>query len=599
MFGFLKEKLKSAISKISRKVEEEAPKEEIEVETKVKEEKPKYKKKSEKVKSKKKFEFIEEEHKHKPEDLTPEEEIAKEPEKIVGVKIIYFAHGTTPDNEKGIFSGQSKISLSKLGKQQSKDLTNKINVCFDVIFTSDLPRAIESAKLTWPDKEIIEDKRLRELDVGDFTNKPENIIEDFINDNGIHKTLPNGESLKDLELRIKDFINDIYKKYYGKHIAIVAHKYTQLAIEVLLNNKTWEQAIKEDWRHKKIWQPGWNYKISNNLEIKEEKKGFFSKLKEKFARKEEEIKPIEEKTETIEEKPEIKEEKKGFFGIIKEKITTTKISEEKFEELFYDLELAMLENNVAFEVVEKIKEDMKKTIVEKSIKRGKVEDEIKNSLKESIEDLFNVEKIDLLERIKEKKPFVICFVGVNGSGKTTSIAKVAYLLQKNKKSVVLAAADTFRAAAIQQLKEWGNKLSVKVIAHDYGSDPAAVAFDSIKYAEAHGMDVVLIDTAGRLHSNIDLVREMQKIIRVAKPNLKIFVGEAITGNDCVEQAKEFNNAINIDAIILAKADVDEKGGAMISTSFVTHKPILFLGVGQSESDLKEFNKDEIIKGLDL
>ena len=282
MFGFLKEKLKSAISKISRKVEEEAPKEEIEVETKVKEEKPKYKKKSEKVKSKKKFEFIEEEHKHKPEDLTPEEEIAKEPEKIVGVKIIYFAHGTTPDNEKGIFSGQSKISLSKLGKQQSKDLTNKINVCFDVIFTSDLPRAIESAKLTWPDKEIIEDKRLRELDVGDFTNKPENIIEDFINDNGIHKTLPNGESLKDLELRIKDFINDIYKKYYGKHIAIVAHKYTQLAIEVLLNNKTWEQAIKEDWRHKKIWQPGWNYKISNNLEIKEEKKGFFSKLKEKF-----------------------------------------------------------------------------------------------------------------------------------------------------------------------------------------------------------------------------------------------------------------------------------------------------------------------------
>ena len=131
MFGFLKEKLKSAISKISRKVEEEAPKEEIEVETKVKEEKPKYKKKSEKVKSKKKFEFIEEEHKHKPEDLTPEEEIAKEPEKIVGVKIIYFAHGTTPDNEKGIFSGQSKISLSKLGKQQSKDLTNKINVCFE------------------------------------------------------------------------------------------------------------------------------------------------------------------------------------------------------------------------------------------------------------------------------------------------------------------------------------------------------------------------------------------------------------------------------------------------------------------------------------
>ena len=333
--------------------------------------------------------------------------------------------------------------------------------------------------------------------------------------------------------------------------------------------------------------------VEENIEVVEEKKGFFSKLKEKFTKKEE-IK-LEEK----EEKPEIKEEKKGFFGIIKEKITTTKISHEKFDELFYELELALLENNVAFEVVEKIKEDMNKNIVEKPIKRGHVEDEIKNSLKESIEDLFNVENIDLFERIKSKKPYVICFVGINGSGKTTTISKIAYLLQKNKKSIVLAAADTFRAAAIQQLKEWGNKLNLKVIAHDYGSDPAAVAFDAIKYAEAHGIDVVLIDTAGRLHSNKDLMREMEKIVRVAKPDLKLFIGEAITGNDCVEQAKEFNQVIGIDGIILSKADVDEKGGAMVSTSFITKKPIIYLGTGQNLDDLKEFDKEEIIKQLGL
>ncbi len=333
-------------------------------------------------------------------------------------------------------------------------------------------------------------------------------------------------------------------------------------------------------------------------DVLEEKKGFFSKLKEKFTEKKwtEEPKIAEE---TKEEKPE--EEKKGFFGSIKEKITTTKISETKFEDLFSDLEIALLENNVAFEVVEKIKEDLKKDLVEKPIKRGEIENEIKNSLKESIEDLFLVPKIDLIEKIKEKgeKPFVICFVGQNGSGKTTSISKIAHLLKKNKLSVVLAASDTFRAASIEQLKEWGNKLNVKVIAHDYKSDPAAVSFDAIKYAQSHNIDVVLIDTAGRQHSNKDLMRELEKVIRVAKPDLKIFVGEAITGGDCIEQAKEFHEAIGIDGIILAKADVDEKGGAMVSVSYVVHRPIVYLGTGQNPDDLKEFDKEEIIKQLGL
>ncbi len=324
--------------------------------------------------------------------------------------------------------------------------------------------------------------------------------------------------------------------------------------------------------------------------IEQEKKGFFSRL---FSKKE-----LEVKEEKIAEEA---QEKKGFFGAIKEKIITTKISEERFSELFDDLELALLENNVAFEVIDKIKEDLKKEIVEKPIKRGEVENTIRNSLKESIEDLFLIPKLDLIAKIKEKpeKPFIICFVGQNGSGKTTSIAKLVHLFQENHLSAVLAASDTFRAASIHQLKEWGNRLNTKVIAHDYGSDPAAVAFDSIKYAQAHNLDVVLIDTAGRQHSNKNLMAEMQKIVKVAKPDLKIFVGEAITGNDCIEQAKEFNEAIGIDGIILAKADIDEKGGAIISTSFITHRPIVYLGTGQNLTDLKELNKDEIVAGLGL
>jgi len=152
--------------------------------------------------------------------------------------------------------------------------------------------------------------------------------------------------------------------------------------------------------------------------------------------------------------------------------------------------------------------------------------------------------------VKGKKPFVICFVGINGSGKTTTIAKIAKLLLKNNLSVVIAASDTFRAASIEQLHLHADKLGVKLIKHKYGSDPAAVAFDAVKHAQSKGIDVVLIDTAGRMHSNVNLTDEMKKIVRVAKPDLKIFVGESITGNDCVEQAKQFNEAIGIEKAVL-------------------------------------------------
>jgi len=293
------------------------------------------------------------------------------------------------------------------------------------------------------------------------------------------------------------------------------------------------------------------------------------------------------------------QEKQGFFSRITQAITTTKISDADFDNLFWELEVALLENNVAVEVIEKIKADLRQAIVGAPIPRGKVEETVAGSLRKSIEEVLAIEPIDLVERARQKKPFIIAFVGVNGSGKTTTIAKVAKMLLDNDLSVVLAAGDTFRAAAIDQLELHANRLGVKIVKHDYGADPAAVAFDAIKHAQAKDVDVVLIDTAGRLHSNINLVDEMKKIMRVAKPDMKIFVGESITGNDCIEQAKQFNEAIGIDGIVLAKADVDEKGGAALSVSYVTGKPVLYLGVGQEYGDLEPFEREKIIASLGL
>ncbi|MDD5253814.1 MAG: signal recognition particle-docking protein FtsY [Candidatus Nanoarchaeia archaeon] len=335
------------------------------------------------------------------------------------------------------------------------------------------------------------------------------------------------------------------------------------------------------------------------VEVKEEKvehkktRDFEEKTEEKELFRGEIKKP-----EVIEEKEEFKE-KKGFFKKFHEVITTKKIDEEKFDELFYELELALLESNVALEVIEKIKEDLKKDLVDSPLKKGKIEETILESLKSSIEGLFEDNKFDLIKKVKEKKPFVIVFVGVNGSGKTTTIAKIAKKLQDNNLSCILVAADTFRAAAIQQLEEHGNKLGIKVIKQEYGADPAAVCYDGIKHAESKKIDVVLIDTAGRLHSNKNLIDEMKKIIRISKPDLKIFVGESITGNDCIEQVRDFNEAIGIDAIILSKLDVDEKGGAAISVSYITGKPIIYYGTGQNYDNLKEFNKEELMKSIGI
>ncbi|MFH1325618.1 MAG: signal recognition particle-docking protein FtsY [archaeon] len=357
----------------------------------------------------------------------------------------------------------------------------------------------------------------------------------------------------------------------------------------------------------------WTKKISEKPEEeirekeKPKKKKEIEKTKEvkipmKFNAGVQQFQPDLEKLKDIQEKIE-EEEKPGtqsFFQKITSKISKVKISEKDFEVYADELENLLLENNVALPVVEKMIEKLKKEIVGKELLKKEVEEDIKDSLRDIIEEIL-VTPFDLVEKIKlkDEKPFVILFCGINGSGKTTTIAKIAEYLKKKKISCVLAAADTFRAASIEQLEKHGERLKVKVISQQYGADPASVGFDAISYAKKNHIDCVLIDTAGRMHTAKNLLKEIEKISRVCKPDLKIFIGESLTGNDAIEQVKSFDWAINIDAVILTKADIDEKGGTALSVGYVTKKPILFLGTGQDYDAIEPFDKNKFIERLGL
>jgi fused signal recognition particle receptor len=205
---------------------------------------------------------------------------------------------------------------------------------------------------------------------------------------------------------------------------------------------------------------------------------------------------------------------------------------------------------------------------------------------------------DIIKRKQEKKePVIIVFIGINGTGKTTTIAKLAHLLMKKGLTTILACADTYRTGSIEQIEEHARKLRVKTIKHTYGSDAAAVAYDTINYAKAHGTDTVLIDTAGRMQTNRNLMDEMKKIIRIAKPDLTLLVIDALTGNDAAEQAAIFSKAVPIDGIILTKLDADAKGGNAISVSSITGKQVLFMGVGQEYDDLSPFDPNFILNRI--
>ncbi len=273
------------------------------------------------------------------------------------------------------------------------------------------------------------------------------------------------------------------------------------------------------------------------------------------------------------------------------------LDESKLEKLLGEFEIALLESDIAFDVAEKIISDLKQSLLGKKFKRSELEHAIRASLERSLREILELPSVSLEEviRAKKEKPFVILFVGINGTGKTTTIAKVAKRLLDRGFTCVFAASDTYRAGAIEQLERHAERLGVKLIKHSRGADPAAVAYDAVEHARARGKDVVLIDTAGRMETNVNLLEEMKKIARVAKPDLVIFVGDALTGNAAVEQAERFNSAVGIDGVILTKADADAKGGAAISIAHAIRKPVLFLGTGQGYDDLVEFSADLLIR----
>jgi len=297
------------------------------------------------------------------------------------------------------------------------------------------------------------------------------------------------------------------------------------------------------------------------------------------------------------QKPTETKPKRGLLEKITAVVTEKKISEKEVAPLLEEMKLSLFESDVAVDVAETICNDLKTSLVGKSVKRGEVEKIIHNSLESSLFRILNQEQIDLFALAKEKKPLKIIFLGFNGTGKTTTIARLGQLFKKQGKKVLFAAADTFRAAAINQLEVHGKNLGIDVIKHDYGADPAAVIFDAVKASEARDVDIMLADTAGRSQANIGLMDELKKIVRVNKPDLKILVLDALTGNDIIDQIQLFDEAVGVDAIIFTKVDVYEKGGALLTAAHTINKPILYVGIGQEYDDLKKFSPSFFIDNI--
>ena len=275
------------------------------------------------------------------------------------------------------------------------------------------------------------------------------------------------------------------------------------------------------------------------------------------------------------------------------------IREKHLENVLWEMELALMESDVAVEALEEMKAIIKKRLVGLRVEnRAAITPTIEKALKASLVELLSKTTFDpqtLLE--KRDGPLVIAFVGVNGTGKTTTIARITAWLQKNGKSVVIAASDTFRAGAIEQLEVHAERLGCKFIKHQAGGDPAAVAFDAVEHAKAKHRDIVMIDTAGRMQTNSNLMDEMKKIKRVAKPDLIMFVGDSLAGNDAIDQAKKFHEAVGIDAVVLTKLDVDAKGGAALSISSAIGQPIAFVGIGQDYGDIMPFDATWIVERI--
>jgi len=292
--------------------------------------------------------------------------------------------------------------------------------------------------------------------------------------------------------------------------------------------------------------------------------------------------------------------KNKFSGLV-DGVSSKKITEKDLNKILEDFELSLLESDVSMAVSEKIVNELKKKLTgEKIGLTSNKKDFVKIAVEETLTEILEYKKYNIFKEIEKKRKageiFSIAFVGFNGTGKTTTIAKFGKLLSDKGYKVVIAASDTFRAGSIEQLCLHAENIGIKVIKHNYGADPAAVAFDAINHAKARGIDVVLIDTAGRSEMNRNLMDEMKKLIRVSNPDMKIFVGDSLAGNAVAEQAKKFSE-IGLDGSILTKVDADSRGGAALSISYITGKPILFIGTGQGYDDLEPFDPKWLVQRI--
>ena len=299
------------------------------------------------------------------------------------------------------------------------------------------------------------------------------------------------------------------------------------------------------------------------------------------------------------EKKEEKKVKLGIMSAVKSLISKeVEIREGDVKDLFDTLELELLEGDVSLEVSQEIIEKLKTELIGSKVEKGKMNEEINSKIKKTLAEIMEGEKIDFVEFVRSsEKPVKIVFLGINGAGKTTTIAKVAKLLMDNGLSVVFAASDTFRAAAIEQISVHAERLDVKVIKRDYGSDPTSVAYDAANYAKAHGIDAVLIDTAGRQDTNVNLINELKKMDRVLEPDLKVYIGESIAGQALMEQVSSFNKEIGVDGVILTKLDCDAKGGTILSVTKTTGVPVIYIGTGQKYEDLELFDANKIAERI--
>ncbi len=294
-------------------------------------------------------------------------------------------------------------------------------------------------------------------------------------------------------------------------------------------------------------------------------------------------------------------EKRGGLSRLTKRIREKEFTEGEIDEFISGIEVDLLQANLALGVIDSMKSGLKEKLVGKPVSRGSAGDVIKRTFRDILLEIVNKEPVDIQQVIRnarsEGRPATILFLGFNGSGKTTTIAKISKMIMGYGFKPVLAAADTFRAASIEQLEVHAGRLKLNVIKHKYGADPAAVIFDARKHAESKGLDVVMADSAGRMHTNVNLMDELKKIVRVNRPDLKILVVDSLTGNDVVSQASTFNEEIGIDGLVLTKMDVNEKGGSIISACHTSGKPVMFIGTGQEYDDIEEFNPEEFVESL--